>query len=56
MGCTDPLRMGGGALHQCPLESVASYLIYADMRTFRRLVGRIYLVEAEGGGSIATVE
>ena len=25
MGCTDPLRRGVGAPHQCPLESVASY-------------------------------
>ena len=32
MGCTDPLRRGVGAPHQCPLESVASYLIHADVR------------------------
>ena len=35
MGCTDPLRRldgGVGAPRQCPLESVASYLIYADVR------------------------
>ena len=31
MGCTDPLGRGVGAPHQCPLESVASYLIYADV-------------------------
>ena len=32
MECTD-----GGVKypHQCPLESVASYLIYADVRTLR---------------------
>ena len=35
MGCTDPLRRGVGAPHQCPLGSVASYLVYADVRTFR---------------------
>ena len=27
-----------GAHHQCPLGSVASYLIYADVRTFRWLI------------------
>ena len=33
MGCTDPPSKGVGAPHQCPLESVASYLpIYADVR------------------------
>ena len=33
MGCTDPLEGGGvGAPHQCPLGSVASYLIYADVQ------------------------
>ena len=32
MGCTDPLKRGVGAPHQCPLGSVASYLIYADVR------------------------
>ena len=32
MGCTDPLKRGVGAPHQCPLRSVASYLIYADVR------------------------
>ena len=34
MGCTDPVRRGVGAPHQCPLGSVASYLqlIYADVR------------------------
>ena len=31
MGCTDPLKRGVGAPHQCPLESVASYLIHADV-------------------------
>ena len=33
MGCTDPLRRGVGAPHQCPLGSVASYLIYTDVRS-----------------------
>ena len=35
MGCTDPLKRGVGAPHQCPLESVASYLqlIHADVRS-----------------------
>ena len=28
MGCTDPLRRGVGAPHQCPLDSVASYLCH----------------------------
>jgi len=32
MGCTDPLRMGFGAPHQCPFGSVASFLSYADAR------------------------
>ena len=35
MGCTDPLRRGVGALHQCPLGSLGNYLIYADVRAFR---------------------
>ena len=35
MGCIDPLRRGVDAPHQCPLESVASYPIYADVRAFR---------------------
>jgi len=35
MGCSNPLRRGVGAPHQCPLGSLASYLIYADLRTFR---------------------
>lgn len=35
MGCTDRLRMGVGAAHQCPLGSVANYLIHADVRPFR---------------------
>ena len=35
MGCTDPLRRDVGAPHQCSLGSVARYLIYADVRTFR---------------------
>ena len=30
-GCIDPLRRGVGALHQCPLGSVSSYLVYADV-------------------------
>ena len=29
------LAKGVGAVHQCPLGSVASYLIYADVRAFR---------------------
>ena len=35
MGCTDPLKRGVGAPHQCPLGSVASYLqlIYTDVRS-----------------------
>ena len=33
MGCADPRRREVGALHQCPLGSVASYLIYADVRS-----------------------
>ena len=32
MGCSDPPSRGVGAPHQCPLGSVASYLIYADVR------------------------
>ena len=32
MGCTDPLRRGDGAPHRCPLGSVASSLIDADVR------------------------
>ena len=35
MGCADNLLRGVGAPHQCPLGSVARYLIYADVRTFR---------------------
>lgn len=35
MGCIDSLRRGVGALHLCRLGSVARYLIYADMHTFR---------------------
>ena len=35
MGCVDPLRRGVSTPNQCPLGSVASYLIYADVRTFR---------------------
>ena len=32
MGCTDPLRRGVGARHQCPLGSAVSCLIYVDMQ------------------------
>ena len=35
MGCADPPSKGVGAPLQCPLGSVASYLVYADVRTFR---------------------
>ena len=41
MGCTDPLRRGVGAPHQCPLESVASYLICADVRLHNPMTHRI---------------
>ena len=33
--CIDPLRKGVCAPHQCPLGSVASCLIYADVHTFQ---------------------
>ena len=38
MECADPpgfLRKGVGAPYQCPFGTVASYHIYADVRTFR---------------------
>ena len=34
MGCTDPLRRGVGAPHQCPLGSVASYLQFISTDVF----------------------
>ena len=59
MGCTDPLRRGVGAPHQCPLESAAGYLchfiLYADVRlhvpmTHRNDTGTV----GRGGGRLAT--
>ena len=35
MGCTDPLRRGVGAPHQCPLESVACHFMLTCGCTFR---------------------
>ena len=36
MECADPPRRRGVSVpHHCPLGSIASYLIYADVRTFR---------------------
>ena len=61
MGCTDPLRRGVGAPHQCPLESVASYLchIYTDVQlhipmTHRADVGPVWMqgqLNASAGGA-----
>ena len=50
IGCTDPLRRGVGAPHQSPLGLIASYLIYADVRTLRWLIvmtGRPRMVRLE---------
>lgn len=38
MRCIDSLRRGVGALHQCPLDSVASYLMYNTVRTFQQRI------------------
>ena len=65
MGCTDLLRRGIGAPHQCPLKSAASFLCYF-MLTFAHFddsshfcqgdMSRIVVVAiAEGFGALQSI-